>query len=248
MKNHLFLSLIISSVFLFNCKSNDDNDVTEETPDKKLLLSKTTTIYYDNPNNPETTVGILSYNDNGQLISSDSDGRAASFEYDTSGKPTKINYYKTDKTLDYYNLYTYNGEQLMNIKAVYTNPNFNRTISYNYDSNGKLTGSTMCQSADCTNPYISTYTYSGDNISSESTVSGGITGYNYKSEYSYDDKLNPFININKDIKIMMGGAYTMSKTIIHHQKIIIKTAMATGFKMEILLTRSSITIPTCLPK
>jgi len=211
MKNHFFLGLIITSALLSNCTSKDDNDFVEEITDKKVLLSKMTTIYYDNPNNPETTVGTLSYNDNGQLTASDSDGRAATFEYDTNGKPTKVNYYKADKTLDYYDVYTYSAEQLTNIKAVYTNPNFNRSTSYTYDSSGKLTGSTMCQSADCTNPYISTYTYSGNNISSESTVSNGIANYSYKNEYSYDDKLNPFTNNSKYIKIMMGGAYTLSK-------------------------------------
>lgn len=211
MKNHLFLGLIITSAFLSNCNSKDDNDFVEESTAKKTLLSKVTTVYYDNPNNPETTVSTLSYNDNGQITGSESAGRTSTFEYDASGKPIKTNYYKADKTLEYYAAYTYNGEQLTSTKAIYTNPAFNRTISYSYDSTGKLSKTSLCQSENCTNPSTNSYNYAGDNISVETTVSAGTINYSYKTESSYDDKLNPYNNVNKYLRIMMGGAYALSK-------------------------------------
>lgn len=219
MKNHFFLSLILSSVFLSSCLSKADGDLLEELPEKKLLLSKMITIYYDNPNNPETTVGTLSYNDKGQLISSDSDGRNATFEYDASGKPLKAVYSNEDQTPDYYSVYTYNGEQLISIKSLYVNPSFNRNVFFTYDSKGKVETSTLCQSADCSGASKSSYVYNGDNVSVETNVLGGTFAYTYKVEYSYDDKSNPFTNVNSNLRIMMGGAYTLSKNNYTTEKI-----------------------------
>ena len=227
MKNHFFLSLIISSVFLSSCLSKADIDLVEEIPQKKLLLSKMITIYYDNPNNPETTVGTLSYNDDMQLVASDSDGRTATFEYDASGKPVKANYYKLDKTLEYYSLYSYNGDQLANIKSIYENASSNRNVFYTYDSKGKVETSTLCQTADCSGASKSSYVYNGDNVSVETNVLGGTIAYTYKVEFSYDDKLNPFTNINTNLRIMMGGAYTLSKNNYTTEKISSKNSDGT---------------------
>ncbi|MNY69280.1 hypothetical protein D3C86_2071920 [compost metagenome] len=58
-----------------------------------------TTVYYDNTANPQTTVSTLEYNNQGDLSKIISEGRTSIFEYDTNGKPSKINYYNSAGTL-----------------------------------------------------------------------------------------------------------------------------------------------------
>ncbi len=217
MKKQILLFLLVSTAILLSCENND-NDSGDPASEKKLLLSKITTTYYDNPNNPETTISTLNYNDKGELMSSESEGRFSTLEYDAQGKPTKTNYYKPDKTLDYYSVYSYQGDKLMNIKAIYDNPNFNRSISFSYDSNGKVIKSSFCQSENCSNPDTDSYTYNGDNISVETNQLNGTINYTSKIESSYDDKLNPYTNINKYLRIMMGGAYVISRNNYTSQK------------------------------
>ncbi|MEJ5106266.1 hypothetical protein [Chryseobacterium sp. MYb328] len=212
MKNYLFLGIISTAVFFNSCSSNDDNegtDIPSEQP--QLLLSKVTTIYYDNPSKPETTVSTLSYNNQKQLIKTVSEGRTLTVEYNTTGKPSKTNYYNSDGTLDYYSTYTYSGDQLTNIKAIYANSDDNRTVTYNYNTNGQMISSTLCQNPECSSPATDTYVYNGNNISSETSTWGGFMTYSNKKDFSYDDKLNPYTNINKYLKIMMGSAYNLSK-------------------------------------
>ncbi|MCD9616818.1 hypothetical protein [Chryseobacterium gleum] len=211
MRKLLFLGMMGAVVFFNSCSSNDDNEGTNTSEQPQLLLSKVTTVYYDNPSNPETIVSTLSYNNQRQLIKTISEGRTSTFEYDNAGKPSKTTYYKPDGTVDYYSVYTYNGDQLANVKAIYTNSNYNRTATYNYNTNGQVISSTLCQNPDCSNPGTDTYVYNGNNISSETSTLGGTITYSNKSDFSYDDKLNPYTNINKYIKIMMGRAYTLSK-------------------------------------
>lgn len=211
MKNYFFLGLI-SSVMIFNsCSSNDDND-TNESVEKKILLSKITTLYYGDPTNSQTTVTTFEYNNHGALIKVVADGRTAIFEYKDE-KPVKVNYYNANQTLEYYTAFTYNGDKLTNIKAIYTNPNFNRNSTYTYNTNGQLASSTLCQSENCSNPSTTLYTYNGDNISTETNEAGGTIGIynNTKKEISYDNKLNPYTNINKYLRIMMEGAGNLSK-------------------------------------
>lgn len=224
MKKFLFLGLMSSAVFFSSSSSNDDNEGTNNPSEQpQLLLSKVTTTYYDNPANPETTVSTLSYNNQKQLIKTISEGRASVFEYDNTGKPSKTTYYKPDGTVDYYSAYTYNGELLTTVKAIYTNnPDYNRTITYNYNTDGQVISSSLCQSPACSNPSIDTYTYSGNNILSE-TSEGGGSSYSTKIVYSYDNKLNPYININKYLKIMMGGAYSVSQNNYLTEKISFKS-------------------------
>ncbi|SDJ18405.1 hypothetical protein [Chryseobacterium jejuense] len=212
MKNYLFLGMMSAVVFFNSCSSNDDNEgpnISSEQP--QLLLSKVTTVYYDNPSEPETTVSTLSYNNQRQLIKTISEGRASTFEYDNTGKPSKTIYYNPDGTVDYYSSYTYNGDQLTNIKAIYANSDSNRTVTYNYNANGQMTSSTLCQNPECSSPATDTYVYNGNNISSETSTWGGFMTYSNKRDFSYDDKLNPYTNINKYLKIMMGSAYNLSK-------------------------------------
>ncbi|WP_123942055.1 hypothetical protein [Chryseobacterium sp. G0186] len=132
------------------------------------------------------------------------------FEYNND-KPVKSNYYNKKQELEYYAAFSYNGNLLTSIKAIYTNPDFNRTSYYTYNASGQLISSNLCQSEDCTHPTTRSYSYDGNNISSETFVLVG-TNYNNKREFSYDNKLNPYTNINKYLRITMEGAYTLSNS------------------------------------
>lgn len=199
-----------SVLFLNSCESEDEIEFITDPVEQKILLSKVTTVYYDNPANPETTVSTLEYNNQGQLIKSVSAGRSSTVEYNTAGKPVKTNYYNTDGTIEYYSQYNYNGEELANVKAIYSNADLNRTINYTYN-NGKVATSTLCQTTDCSNPIISSYIYNGENITVETSETGGTFSSSSKREYLYDNQLNPFTFTNKYFRIMMGGAYALSK-------------------------------------
>ncbi|MFS4471387.1 hypothetical protein [Chryseobacterium sp. T20] len=220
MKKFLFLGLMSSVVFFNSCSSNDDNEGNNTS--SKVLLSKVTIVYYDNPAQLQTSIQTLEYNNHGELIKTSSALGTSKFEY-SNGKPTKTTYYKPDGTVDYYSAYTYNGDLLTTVKAIYTtNPDYNRTITYNYNTNGQVISSSLCQSPTCSNPIVDTFTYDGNNISTEISEGGG-SSYNTKIVYSYDDKLNPYVNINKYIKIMMGGAYAVSQNNYLVEKISFKS-------------------------
>ncbi|UTX50365.1 hypothetical protein [Chryseobacterium sp. MA9] len=208
MKKILFLGLMSAVVFFNSCSSNDDNEGIKTSSEPKVLLSKITTVYYDTPSQPQTSVETLEYNSQGELIKTLSASGASTFEYN-NGKPARINHYNTSQTLEYYSVFNYNGDQLASVKAIYPNPNFNRTITFNYNTSGQVISSTLCQSPDCSNPGIDTYTYDGNNISSETSETGG-SSFSNKTVFSYDDKLNPYTNINKYLRIMMGRAIVMS--------------------------------------
>ncbi len=228
-----FLSAALLSGFgllLSSCSNNDENTViTDPVTEPQMLLSKITTVYYDNPSNPETTVSTLEYNSQRRLTKISSDGRSSIFEYDATGKPVKTNYYKPDGTLEYYNTYTYNGDKLEKTMAIYSNPDYNRTINYTYN-NGKVVSSILLQPS--SNPITDTYTYNGENISSEIHESGGIIS-GTKREFSYDNKSNPFIHFDKYLKIMMGGAYVLSPNNYISEKISYKTSTGTWIQNQV---------------
>lgn len=207
MRKLLFLGMMGAVLFFNSCSSNDDT--MSESTDKKLLLSKLTTTYYDDPSKPETVVETLEYDNQGQLVRMFSKGRSSTFEYN-NGKPIKINYYNDKQALEYYLNFYYSGDKLVSNKAVYTNANYNRTYTYSYNSNGQLASSTLCQSENCSNPGISTYTYNGNNVSVETSTTPGAYSFTSKYEFTYDSKLSPFTNTNKYLRIMMGGANTLS--------------------------------------
>lgn len=198
----------MSTVIFFNsCSSNDDS---ADGSTEKLLLSKVTTIYYDNPYKPETIVATLEYNNLGELIKTISQERATTFEYN-NGKPVRANYYNKKQELEYYAAFSYNGNLLTSIKAIYPSPDLNRTSYYTYNANSQLISSNLCESEDCTHPSITSYSYDGNNISSLTLVIGG-SNYNNKREFSYDNKLNPYTNINKYLRITMERTYTLSNS------------------------------------
>lgn len=212
MKNKLFLYLSFASLIFASCSSSGERDEPIVQPEKKILLSKITTTYYDNPNNPDTSFDNLFYNDKGQLIKSVSgENRTATFEYDANGKPVKALYYNAGNALEYTSVYTYNGEELTNVKAVYDNSAYNRSYNLTYNNVGKLISSSLCQGENCNNPNKETYTYNGDNIITEINETTTVYGLNTKREFTYDDNLNPFTYTNRYHKIMMSGAYAMSK-------------------------------------
>ncbi|WP_426473313.1 hypothetical protein [Chryseobacterium balustinum] len=246
MKKYFFLSLMSSVVFFNSCSDTAEDELITDPLQQKTLLSKVTTVYYDNPASTETTVATFEYNNQGQLIKVLSEGVSSVFEYDPAGKPLKTNYYKTDGTLEYYSLYTYNGEELVNTKAIYSNPDFNRTINYTYN-NGKIATSTLCQSANCSNPSTSAYTYNGENITVETSVFGGTFSTSTKHEYLYDNKLNPFTYTNKYFKISIGGAYVLSKNNYTSEKISFKDSAGNWVPNQNVvyeITYNSVQLPT----
>lgn len=204
MKNYLFLGLMGTAVFFNSCSSSDES--INETG-KPLLLSKVTTFYYDNPSKPETTVATFGYNNQGQLIKIQSKEGASVFEY-SNGKPVKENHYNAQQQLDYYAVFNYKADQLTGIQYIHTDATSDRTITYAYNSGGKMISSSLCESADCLHPITFSLAYTGDNVSVETNTFDGKTFY--KRELSYDNHLSPYANINNHLKIMMGGAYYIS--------------------------------------
>lgn len=173
-----------------------------------MLLNKITTIYYNNPNNPERSVDIFIYNDKGEMIKVNyQSGRTAAFEYDAEGKPTKTTYYTDNNTIEYTSFYLYNGKQLTNVNSIYDNPLYNRKYTLTYNSAGKLISMKLCQSENCSSPGLDTYTYNGDNISTQISE---MTFASIKREYSYDNNPNPLTNNNLYHKLMTGSVYYIS--------------------------------------
>lgn len=210
MKKYFVLSVMASAVFLNSCGSEDEIELITDPVEPRILLSKITTVNYDNPANPTTNVANFMYTNQGEISKIVSEGRTSTFEYDAAKKPVKVNYYNSAGNLEYYSTYTYNGDQLAETKAIYSNPDFNRTTTYTYN-NGKVMTSTLCQSPTCSSPSVSTYTYNGDNITVEEYIIGGTLSIPSKREYLYDNQLSPYTYVNKYFKISIGGAYVLSK-------------------------------------
>ncbi len=206
MKNYLFLGMMSAVVFFNSCSSNDDNEPAE----KKLLLSKVTTTYYDDPTNLKTSVETSEYNSQGQLIKNVFKNGISIIEYNND-KPIKIYNYNNKQELIYYSQFFYTGNQLNKVESIYPDSTSNRTLTYSYNPNGQLISSSLCQSTDCSSPGITTYTYSGDNVSVESTTYGKTIVINLKDEYVYDNKLTPYTNTNKYLRLFMGRTVTLSK-------------------------------------
>lgn len=218
MKNIIIFGSFLSMILLTNCSGNDSLDIPNTNQSNKVL-SKVTITSYDNPSNPQVSTSELIYN-NGRLhkIILDNGGYSL-LEYDTSGKVSKQVYYESNNSVDYNLFYTYNGDQLLNAKAVYTNPTSNRISSYVYNNAGQLVSSTLCQSEPCTNTHKNTYTYNGNNVSIEIWESTSGLSYATKREFTYDNMKNPYTNINKYVRFMMEGAYALSENNYKTEKI-----------------------------
>lgn len=217
MKTYLFLGALSSVLFFSSCSGDDDS--TPNNPEAQKFLSKVTTVNYANPSNPNTSVVTFDYSSKKQLIKVSSQGRTTSFEYDTTGKLSKTNYYNTDGTITYYTTYTYNGDQLTTAKAIYPNPNANTTMDYTYN-NGKVTATSLCFSSNCTIPSTSSYTYTSDNISTEISFSDHIGGQStIKRELSYDNKTNPYSLINNSLRMSIASTQFLSQNNYTSEKI-----------------------------
>lgn len=216
MKKILFLGAL--SLFFSSCRGDDDND-TPNNPEAKIFLSKVTTVNYTNPSNINTSVVTFDYNSKKQLIKILSQNTSTSFEYDTTGKLSKTTYYKADGTVAYYTTCTYNENQLTTIKSIYPDSNGNTTKVYTYNNN-KITDTSLCFSLNCTIPSTSSYTYSGDNISTETSFSDNIGGPStIKREFSYDNKINPYSLTNTYFRTYLAGTQFLSQNNYTSEKI-----------------------------
>lgn len=218
MKTYLFLGALSSVLFLNSCSGNDENDTTNNS-EPKILLSKVTSVYYSNPTNPNTSVINYNYNSQKQLIKVSSQGGSTSFEYDTAGKLSKTNYYNTDGAIAFYTTWTYNGSQLAAIKSIYPDSNDNTTKVYTYN-NDKITGTSLCYSLNCTIPSTSSYTYNGDNVSTEILFSDNIGGPStIKREFSYDNKINPYSLTSAYFRTYLTGTQFLSQNNYTSEKV-----------------------------
>ncbi|KAA2224112.1 hypothetical protein [Chryseobacterium sediminis] len=215
MKIQFFIGLMSSFLF-FNCSSNNEENETNPS-EPQILLSKATTVYHGNSTNPSTDVVKFDYNNQKQLIKISSENTISILEYDATGKPSKINYQKTDGTGAYYKTCTYNGDQLTMVKTIYPTSTYNTAITYN---NGKVTATSLCESPNCTNPSTTSYSYSENNVSEENSISDGIGGaHHFKKEFSYDNRVNPYSLINRYFRIFMGGPQFLSQNNYTAEKI-----------------------------
>ncbi|WP_090080634.1 hypothetical protein [Halpernia frigidisoli] len=218
------LLLITASFILMNCGSGDNRDEITSPISKKLLLSKITTVYYDSPGIPQTTVDIISYDDKGEILKSVSDdGNSSVFEY-INGKPSRALYYNPNNTLEYTSNYKYNGDILVGVKSFYSDPTSNRDVSYTYNGAGKLISAKLCQSTNCNNPYTTTLQYNGENVSVEILESGSSFGLSTKREFTYDDKFSPYTNFNPYIRTSIESAFSISKNNYLTEKISVKNS------------------------
>lgn len=230
MKKNILLNSIFSILLFTGCRN--ENDELNNTPEPQMLLSKITTTDYKNPSNITISITALNYNSNKQLVKVSSENRLTTVEYDNNGKPSKTTYYKADGTVGYYTNYTYNGDQLTTAKAIYTNTDSNQTITYTY-TNGKVTTITHCQTTNCSNPSTDSYSYNGENISTEILLSNGISAASAtKRDFLYDNKINPYSLINKDYRISIGGAQFLSQNNYTSEKISKKDSSGNWIQFE----------------
>lgn len=223
----------MSSVVVLNsCENEDKIEYITDSTEQRILLSKVTTVYYNNPANPQTSVATLEHNNQGQLIKISSENRITTLEYNNAGKLFKTIYYLANGTIDYYTSYTYNGDELKTVKAIYTNTSYNRTTTYIY-TNGKVTNTNLCQSTNCSNPSTNLYTYNGENISTEISSGNGISGIStIKREFLYDNKKNPYSLINKDFRISVSGGQFLSENNYTSEKISQKDSSGNWVQLE----------------
>ena len=221
MNKEILFGTLAALLLFTNCSTDRE---TDEPIIEKTLLTKMTATYYDNPDNPETSVTTFNYNSKGELIDTNNSGQSSVFEYDNSGKPTKTIYYNSDKTYAYTNNYMYDGDRLTKINSVYDNPDHNRTVTYTYNTVGQVAESKLCQGQNCTSPITNTYTYSNGNILSEITQWSSVMSINTKREYTYDDNRNVYSTLNPHIRTMMGGALALSANNYKTEKISYKDA------------------------
>lgn len=182
---------------LFSCDGHEGDELLNQ---KKLMVSQFTTISFDNPNSPEVVNLYFKYNSSGDVVNIHSDASAEYMllDYTADKKINKIDNYK-NKKIEYTEVFTYQNNQLEKIVAEYDNKAFNRYIDYTYNDNGKLSSQSICEGPPCRNNKTKYY-YEGDNIKAIVNDSGWGSLYT-----TYDNKYNPFINMNKYLRVDFAG-------------------------------------------
>jgi hypothetical protein len=205
-------AFLISTLLIFSCQS-DDEQVHTNDPDP-------------NENEPITLVKKLTNTaDNGN---GDNETYVLEFDYNSDKKLTKIrinNYYTeliyNDPTRIEYKNVNENGES-NSFGNYYLNTEGNIThciandsgyiyrIDFSYSNDGKLTQTMTCNGTEpCINSPVSTqYFYSGDNIIKmvmNTNFGGNPSSYTY--HYSFDNKFNPFYNLDYPTKIIINDMF-----------------------------------------
>ncbi|MET7035508.1 hypothetical protein [Elizabethkingia miricola] len=201
--NKLYLLFVPLVFTLFmSCNSRDNNDSSDQ---KKMMISKITVTSFDNPASPYTSSIFYKYNSIGDVveISSGNSGEYAAIIYAADKKISKIDHYKKNKGIEYTENFTYLNDQLIKIVAEYENKAFNRIIDYTYDNNGNLKTTSICEGPPCGNPWKTTFDYIGNNVSRKTESGAGSSSISV-NEYTYDNKSNPSVNMNKYLRIVFG--------------------------------------------
>ncbi|MDV2445986.1 hypothetical protein CMU93_00540 [Elizabethkingia anophelis] len=209
MKKLYFLTAVSTAILLASCSDSKNDDVSVE---RKTMVSKVIYTSFENPSSPKTVTDIFTYDANGNMVKMNginSDGYSV-FEYSADKKINKIIHYdKDNKTIRLTDIFTYQGEVLIKYLADYEDKTSNRLIEYTYDNNGNLKTSTICEGPPCTSTHKTTFSYNGGNIQSLTNQSTGGS-YISTTQYTYDNKSNPFINMNKYLRILLSGRYLMN--------------------------------------
>ncbi|MDV2448688.1 hypothetical protein CMU93_14390 [Elizabethkingia anophelis] len=211
----LFVPLVFT--LFMSCNSRDNNDSSDQ---KKMMISKITVTSFDNPSSPYTSSIFYKYNSIGDVveIGSGNSGNYVAIEYTADKKISKMDHYKKNKGVEYTENFTYQNNQLIKIVAEYENKAFNRIIDYAYDGSGNLKTRSICEGPPCSNPSKTTFYYSGANVSSRADSDGG-SSYIFVSDYTYDNKLNPSVNMNKYLRIVFAYQDLMGANNILTEKI-----------------------------
>lgn len=213
-----FLLGLISLTIIFNsCSNNDDTTAPVNQPVKKLYLTKAKATDLYDPDNQDTIVVSYEYDSQGQVVKFNHSTGNWTFEY-SNGKPVKVNQHSIQSP-DSYSVLTYNGDQLINFKTINANQTTQSNESYTYNASGKLTTYQNCFTDDCSpDSTTSNYTYNGNNISESNSIMVGMLNSVSKTQYSYDDKFNPYTNVNQYIRLITEGPYNYNKNNILTEK------------------------------
>ena len=214
----LFIPLVFT--LFMSCNSRDNRDDNDSSVQKKMMISKIMVTSFDNPASPYISSQAFKYNSAGDLVEinwNNSDNYAV-IEYSADKKINKIDHYKKNKGVEYTENFTYQNNQLIQIVAEYENEAYNRIIDYTYYNNGNLKSSSICEGPPCGDPSKQTFYYSGNNVSRRED-SGGGGYYIFRSDYAYDDKPNPAVNMNKYLRIVFGYQDLMGANNILTEKI-----------------------------
>lgn len=203
MKYKFLLLFAAGTLILNSCDSDRDDQPTE----KVLLLSKITAKYYSSYGE-DTDVTSFIYNDKAQLITIDEGGDSRlNFTYDNEGKPIKATIY-SGNTIEAVQAYTYEGRQLSKANTTSGSQLIDNTF-YSYDNAGKLQSIKVCETPNCSAPYTDSFTYTGDNVTTELYTSSFNSMY--KNDYTYNTSPSPYTYMNPYIRLLHGDAETISK-------------------------------------